>query len=405
MQEKGGNMVPLVRASILTLAMIFAWACALNGQPASEKIAFVSNLEICVVDADGTNWRQLTGNAAYEDNPTWSPDGTKIAFQSNRDGQMDIYVMRADGSNPTRLTFAGGACPSWSPDGGRIAYVAPKAPGLNAITVIDADGGDPTRLTSSYNLGQEGAPCWSPDGTQIAFYADLSICLMEADGSDLQVVPNARGLDPSWSPDGTRIAFYSGNAEVYVIDVDGSNPQGLTLGNSSSYDAAPTWSPDGTRIAYHSSSSGHLEIWTMDADGGGQEQLTFLSAHSANPEWSAAPAPPEPPTPEEELALLIAEVEALVVSGTLTPDQGDGLISKLDAAAAKLEQARARPATNQLRAFVNQARAFMRSGKLPPEEGQMLTDAVEGIVSSLNGGTPKPVAAPTTWGNVKMRRE
>ena len=114
----------------------------------------------------------LTANSAADLEPSWSPDGTAIAFASDRTGNYGIYVMDADGGNQTRLTdnSANDRYPSWSPDGTRIAFASYRNRMFD-IYVMDADGGNQTRLP--HNSANDRYPSWSPDGTEIAFASDL----------------------------------------------------------------------------------------------------------------------------------------------------------------------------------------------------------------------------------------
>ena len=132
-------------------------------------------------------------------NPTWSPDGMRIAFTSKAEGDWQVYVMNADGSGITRLTnIVGGAIrPAWSPDGQLIAFEA-----YGDILVMNPDGGNVTNLT---NDGRgNGAPCWSPDGTSIAFQShrdnNAEIHIMSSNGYGQQNLTNnpANDWEPSW---------------------------------------------------------------------------------------------------------------------------------------------------------------------------------------------------------------
>ena len=234
------------------------------------KIAFSSardgNLEIYVMDGDGSNQRRVTVNPARDESPAWSPDGKKIAFVSNRNNvnkdHMQIWVIDADGKNPMRLTDGlvdwG---PDWSPDGTKIVYDALPA----GITVIDADGKNKRRLEN-----QGGAhPSWSPDGKRIV-YTFGQIYVMDADGRNSEQLTHDVGFKrmPRWSHDGTRIAYLA-NHRIWVMDSNGKNERRLTNVNS---DEHPTWSPDSESIAFHSFQRG-VGIYVVDVTTGAVDTL------------------------------------------------------------------------------------------------------------------------------------
>ena len=245
--------------------------------PDGQRIAFESDrdgdLEIYVMNADGSGVTRLTDHDAPDALAAWSPDGQRIAFMSARDGDFDIYVMNADGSGVTRLTNdADDWWPAWSPDGQRIAFESERD-GDGEIYVMNADGSGVTRLTN--NDAGDGVPAWSPDGQRIAFMSDrddgdYEIYVMNADGSGVTRLTNNDAGDgvPAWSPDGQRIAFSSdrdGNDEIYVMNADGSGVTRLTDNDTS--DWSPDWSPDGQRIAFRSDRDGDDEIYVMNAAG------------------------------------------------------------------------------------------------------------------------------------------
>ena len=282
--------------------------------PDGTKIAFESirddNSEIYVMNADGSNQTRLTNNPAYDSWPIFSPDGTRIAFGSRRDNNGEIYVMNADGSNQTRLTNdpADDYSHAWSPDSSRIAFTRG-----GEIYVMNADGTNQTRLTTG---GSYGSAKWSPDGTRIAFVSgsvagSAGISVMNADGSNQTRLTNADlyyGSPPDWSPDGSRIAFLSNpdnNYDIYVINADGSNQTRLT--NDPAFDSSPVFSPDGTRIAFLSDRDkidngwGYIDkIYVMNADGSSQTRLTNTAAelYEFKPDWHAlsltSPSCPNP---------------------------------------------------------------------------------------------------------------
>ena len=250
---------PLIPVGYETLRFVFHPGDAtmiLEESSASDpvnKIAFHTmrdgNREVYVMEADGTNPVNLTNNPAEDSRPAWSPDGTKIAFESDRDGNREVYVMAADGTNPVNLTNnpAEDGWPAWSPDGTKIAFES-YSDGNREVYVMAADGTNPVNLTN--NPARDGDPAWSPDGAKIVFesYRDgnREVYVMAADGTNPVNLTNnpARDGDPAWSPDGTKIAFASyhgsdGHWEVHVMAADGTNPARLT--NHPESDSWPAW--------------------------------------------------------------------------------------------------------------------------------------------------------------------
>lgn len=217
----------------------------------------------------------------------------KIAFTSSRDGNNEIYIMNADGSSQTRLTntLTDETWPVFSPNGSKIAFNSYKGSGNSAIHIMNSNGSGMLALTktTSDNFG----PVFSPDGTRIAFTSDRDknneIYVMNVDGTNqVRLTRNtARDFWPTFSPDGSKIAFCSdrdGNNEIYVMNADGSNVVRLTF--SASDDYSPAFSPDGSKIAFTSDRDGNTEIYVMSANGSGQTRLTFSPSHDSSAVFS-----------------------------------------------------------------------------------------------------------------------
>src|SRR5438067_1018571 len=278
--------------SFLRRAELYDPAAASSGGP---RIAFGSvrnggNHDVYTMNPDGTDQTRLTDNLAYDDQPTWSPDGSKIAFISNRDGNFEIYTMNSDGTGQTRLTNnpAADGFPAWSPNGTKIAFVSGdlRNPTTFEIYLMNSDGSNLTRLTNDSLI--DAVPSWSPDGTRIVFMSGSSslfdlnsfeIFTINADGSNRIRLTNNTVADgqPSYSPDGTKILFASGDAmnpnsiEIYVMNAYGSGRAKLT--NNSVTDGFPAWSPDGSQIVFASGNIGDestVELYVMNANGSNQ---------------------------------------------------------------------------------------------------------------------------------------
>ncbi len=264
-----------------------------------NKIVFNSDRdgddEIYVMDPDGSNIKKLTDNDTFDGRPVVSNDGTKIAFQSRRNSNpTDLYIMDADGSDVRKVTDTSGGTYgfSWSPDDSQIVYLDTESGGFEIYT-INADGSGRTRLTN--NSSDDLNPSWSPDGSRIVFNSDRNsnnhIFSMDPDGSDVKQLTSGLTLnaDPSWSPNGSKITFTSNRAggfAIHVMDPDGSNIQQVTTASSST-DLYPNWSPDGTEIVFETDRDGNSEIYKIAADGSGNAlNLTKNPAIDRDPFWS-----------------------------------------------------------------------------------------------------------------------
>jgi TolB protein len=261
-----------------TVQTTFQVACFAPPQQLRNQIVFVRNGTMYVMNADGSLQLRLIDYSTSAP-PAVSPDGKQIAFASNHDGSWQIYVMHADGSNPTRLTQGPGESgfPAWSPDGSRLAFTSAQN-GSSHIFAMNADGTSLVQLTTGL-LG-DLTPSWSPDGARIVFASGgfggtLAISFMNADGSN-RLTTSVVGSEPRWSPDGTKIAFASGGG-IYIMNADSSDPVQLP---APLFSGEPCWSPDGTKLAFSvfasaGNWSGVLSnIYVMNVDGSNPTNLT-----------------------------------------------------------------------------------------------------------------------------------
>ena len=268
-----------------------------------HSIAFHSNRdgnnEIYVMNSDGSDQIRLTINLRNDQRPDVSPNGQQIVFVSNRitetnlSGDFEIFVMSSDGDagGALQLTFNGteDSWPRWSPNGKWIAFHS-NVDGNFEIYIIRPNGTDLTRVTDYTGLDQ--FPEWSPNGKQLAIRRDTDLYLIDLDGyNPIQLTDEAIGFNQmaSWSPDGKKLAFLStraGYPSVFVMDTDGSNQINLTpkpddIPASAWSSRAPGWSRNGQQIyftARRPEVSVSENIFIMNADGTGVTQLTFPPA-------------------------------------------------------------------------------------------------------------------------------
>lgn len=255
--------------------------------------------DIFVVDRDGKNRRQLTDHPADDIWPIWSPDGKQIVFISERDGNSEIYVIKPDGSGLENLTnypaTDGIFTLAWSPDSERIAFTSDRG-GINDLYTMKSDGSD-IKLHAKGDLSEHILDLyWSPDGKYIAFEYMITmvgneIFIVDVEkGGFVQITKDVSGVSPSWSPDSSLIVFHSGegsfgsDSDIYVINPRGNNLVNLTE-NNPDFNGFASWSPDGKRIAFTSDRDGNNEIYIMDVDGSNPIRLTNNPAEDSVPAW------------------------------------------------------------------------------------------------------------------------
>jgi Tol biopolymer transport system component len=265
-------------------------ACNCNFDPAwspdGAKIAFISGEECCIDDtekadvfvmnADGSGRTQITNDARPKLGVTWSPDGSRLAFgYYTSNFTPRVAIINADGSG--RLDVATGSNPSWSPDGMKLAFEDDKG----HIVVADADGSNLRQVAT----GRE--PAWSPDGGLIAYSYSASVLTIRPDGSDKREIGPGMTA-PAWSPDGGSIAGTAYNG-IHIEAANGSS--GRFVPGTARGDADPSWSPDGLRIVFDSvrndlvaDGRGRPDLYLTDAAGGNLQPLSY----TVPDEWYSA---------------------------------------------------------------------------------------------------------------------
>jgi Tol biopolymer transport system component len=276
-----------------------------------SKIAFIREANVVLIDVDGSNARfaRGPGDGGGSGGLAWSPDGTRLTYtlwtpaEDTWDNwfctETALWSVNADGTQATKLVTGHGA--SWSPDGTRLAFTFQRDPCSDGeLYIVRADGSNPISLTD--DSADQGA-AWSPDGTRIAFTSSRDgngdIYVISPDGSDLRRLTSHRAWDSDarWSPDGTQIAFTSerdGNLDIYVMNADGSGLRRLTTHPAA--DEGAVWSPDGTQIAFTTDRDGNAEIYVIDASGSDPVNLTNHPGEDRDPAWlamdvAASPSP------------------------------------------------------------------------------------------------------------------
>lgn len=386
-----------------------------------DKIAYVKDDAIWVMDSDGTGDHQVSspGLADHDLEPAWSPDGSKIAFARliwKIPSQSVIMVINSDGTNPQQVTnptysslYESDSWPTWSPDGTKIAFerdIATTSIGVgvgdggesSAIWVVNADGTNEQQLTSPSEYEWDSQPDWSPDGTKIAFVRQnlpeaagvggvgpqCVIWVINADKTNPHQISSSEIIligdsEPSWSPDGTKIAYTHGlpcvplavgalqdsiqapiGCSIWVMDSAGGNEHQVSMPDTGSDDHS-TWSPDGTKIAFarmqpfyaKSGTYGLLPpsfIWVMDSAGGSEHQVS--PGNGEMPDWWGPHHRHRPQMPS-----LLPTVQNHISEGSDLLKQANDLFSQ--AKTKGVDTAQCEKMINEAKALIDKSKASL----------------------------------------------
>jgi WD40-like Beta Propeller Repeat len=293
-----GLVFALPAAAVAMLALLGASAggstlrTALPGAGERRQLRAEGSIVFPMVDrgwdleitrGDGSGRRNLTPDKKRNLAPRWFRGG-RIVFQSNREGNPSVYL----GGRRLANDAASDGEPAPAPDGKRIAFVSTRD-GNREIYTMRADGADQRRVTR--DVADDEWPDWSRSG-QIAFQSDgggdFDLYIVTADGAGLHRLTDLRGDErmPAWSPDGSAVAFASdraGSYDIYTVRGDGSGLRRLT--SDPGDDFSPAWSRDGRLLVFESDLDGRDQLFVVRADGSGFARLTDVQADKDAPDW------------------------------------------------------------------------------------------------------------------------
>lgn len=259
--------------------------------PDGSHIAFVSNRgdgdNLFIISSDGASEHQLTHTSEDKGTLGWIADGKRIQFSVLANDASRLYSIDPDGKNQRELATVPGRAPTLSPDGSWLLYTTGTWTATK-VMVTRLDGANPQQITDGSSIAWNAH--WAPDGKRIAFTSrndpkgELAIFVMNADGSGRRQMSHFAPEEgnaqwPVWSPDGHQLAIQvnrlqKNDAHIWIVDVQTGDAIRLAAHEQPYLDETPYWFQDGKRIAFQSNRTGRMEVWVMNTDGSGQRQIT-----------------------------------------------------------------------------------------------------------------------------------
>ncbi len=277
--------------------MTFVYSIVMQSQKHIYRRALISGLFLFLIRLvlpAQNNEKVLTQSTGDDRHPWWSPHGEQLVFESNRDGDWELFIIDSDGNNEEQLTINGveDRNPSWHPDGDKILFESNRSGNFSLYLLSLYDRSVEPILLDNFDL-QPTIARFSPDGQQIAFSADsdlgsaaLNLYRTSSTGGEVTQLTHAayRSFYGAWSPDSQQLAFFSRRDtkghqdELYIMDINQPDSLARRITTYPEHDFCPHWSADGKQLVFSRSiPNDRLELFISNADGSEARQITFTS--------------------------------------------------------------------------------------------------------------------------------